>query len=105
MLSWLLPAKSSVQRTNDYFSQVAVDQAIEQTVNRDSKTSGGIIGLSTNAPATHHWILTNDSVTHKEQARTRIARDEHFSSISFGVQAAPDVQVDLLTAYSMGQSL
>ena len=32
-------------------AQVAVDQAIEQTLNRDSKTSGGIVGISLNQGA------------------------------------------------------
>lgn len=32
--------------TDSSFSQVAVDQTIEQTINRDTKSKGGIIGFS-----------------------------------------------------------
>ena len=91
----LATGEQSVQRTSHSFSQVAVDQAIEQTVNRDSKTSGGIIGISTNPSATQRWIFTahdraaftsccrdlagivlDKYATHKEEAETRTARDE-----------------------------
>ena len=139
----LATGELSVQRTNHSFSKVAVDQAIEQTVNRDSKTSGGIIGISTNPSATQRWILTaydraaftsccrdlagivpDKYATRKEEAQTRIARDERdvrsllstldnwinpfrsedeqLTSISLGVQAPPDLQVDLLTVYDKG---
>ncbi|KAJ8021223.1 hypothetical protein HOLleu_38359 [Holothuria leucospilota] len=40
------------------FSQVACDQVIEQTVNRDSKTKGGLVGFSVNKGAVHRWILS-----------------------------------------------
>ena len=33
----------AVQRSDNAFAQVAVDHAIEQTINQDSKTHGGII--------------------------------------------------------------
>ena len=37
----------TVQRTGvESFSSVSADQAIEQTINRDSKTSGGIRGFT-----------------------------------------------------------
>ena len=43
----LMAGDFSVQRNQDTgFSRVAVDQSIEQTVNRHTKTSGGIIGFS-----------------------------------------------------------
>ena len=84
----------SVQRSERAFSQVAVDHAIEQTVNRDSKTPGGIIGMSTSIAATQRWLLTaHDRATltthcrdlagvsdqlsaHKEAMPFRIRRDE-----------------------------
>ena len=38
-----------VQHTEgNTFAQVAVDLAIEQSINRDTKTKGGIVGFSTN---------------------------------------------------------
>ncbi|CAI9735361.1 Hypothetical predicted protein [Octopus vulgaris] len=38
--------------------QVAVDQTIEQTLNHDSKMSGGIVGISLNQGEVQHWVLT-----------------------------------------------
>ena len=35
-----------------------MDMAIEQTVNRDTKSPGGLIDMSTNASATQRWLLT-----------------------------------------------
>lgn len=40
------------------FSQVAIDQCIAQTLNRNTKTSGGIIGISQRAGAVQRWIVT-----------------------------------------------
>ena len=54
------------------FAQVAVDQTIEQTVNRDSKTSGGIVGFSTKPGATLRWVLT----AHDRAALTNVCRQE-----------------------------
>ena len=48
----------AVQRSSQPFVRVPVDQSIEQTVNRDSKTSGGIIGFSTKLAAMQRWIQT-----------------------------------------------
>ena len=39
---------SVVQRSSSAFSQVAVDQTIKQTINRDTKSKGGIVGFSLN---------------------------------------------------------
>ena len=84
-----------VQRSSNKFSQSAVDQTIEQTLNRDTKTKGGIIGFSVNKSAVQRWLLNaheraaisnacrdlagmNDmhSTGHKETGKHRMARDE-----------------------------
>ena len=39
------------------FSLVPVDQAIEQTVNRYTKTKGGIIGFSQKPGAVQKWMM------------------------------------------------
>lgn len=39
-------------------AQVAVDQTIEETLNRDSKASSGIVSISLNQGAVHLWVLT-----------------------------------------------
>jgi hypothetical protein len=48
-----------VQRQNRYgFSKVACDQVIEQTINRASKTGGGIGGYTQCETAVKRWILS-----------------------------------------------
>ena len=55
----LQQAQFAVQRSRgETFSQVPIDQTIEQTRNRDTKTKGGIIGISLNRGAVQRWILT-----------------------------------------------
>ena len=58
----ILPKLSSnfaIQRQNDHgFSAVACDQTIEQTVNRDSKTKGGLTGFSMNRSSVRRWLLS-----------------------------------------------
>eukprot|EP00117_Sycon_ciliatum_P011697 scpid10404/ scgid5699/ len=88
----------SVQRSDNPFAQVASDQAIEQSINRASKTSGGIIGFSRHPATVQRWVLTahdraavtdtcmehcglDDSAEerdafHKECQTGRMARDE-----------------------------
>jgi hypothetical protein len=73
-----------------------MDMALEQFINLDSKSKGGIIGISQNPDALQRWFLTihersaitttvkkicgiNDSDrvgTHKEAAPKRVQRDE-----------------------------
>lgn len=49
-----------VQRQTKYgFSQVPVDQTIEQTMNRDTKTKGGLTGVTVRKGAVHRWILSH----------------------------------------------
>lgn len=48
----------SVQMTeSNPFGRNEADKTIENTINRDRKTSGGYIGLSTNYAATQRWVL------------------------------------------------
>lgn len=84
----------TVQRKDaNRFSSIACDQAIEQTCNRDSKTKGGITGITLNRGAVQRWILSHperSAITrqcemmagmqheergHKELDATRIAKD------------------------------
>eukprot|EP00794_Sanderia_malayensis_P004496 gene4496-5094_t len=85
----------AVSRSGRPFTQVWTDMALEQSINADSKSKGGIIGISRNPGALDRWFLTSHeraSVTtslkgmflqesthldgHKEAAAKRIARDE-----------------------------
>jgi hypothetical protein len=47
----------SIKRTNKKFCQIAVDQALEH-INRVSKVSGGIIGITRRDDARDKWCLT-----------------------------------------------
>ena len=85
----------AVSRSSKPFAQVWTDMALEQSINADSKSRGGIIGISQNPGALDRWFLTSHeraSVTtalkdmftqergrvdvHKEAAAKRVARDE-----------------------------
>lgn len=46
----------ATQRTSQPFSQTPMDQTLEQTLNKNSKTKGGTIGFSINKSAVHRWI-------------------------------------------------
>jgi hypothetical protein len=48
----------SVIRTGHLFDAVLIDQALQPTLNRDSKTSGGLMGISKNEQARATWFLT-----------------------------------------------
>ena len=88
----------SVQRSNNSFAMVPSDQAIEQSMNRETKTTGGIVGFSRHPGTVQRWVLTAhdraavadvcmehcglDDATeerdtmHKECQTSRMARDE-----------------------------
>ena len=88
-----------VKRSKNKFNQVWSDMALEQSVNRDSKTKGGIVGITLQKNALDRWFLTahvraavtsaikeicsisNDDeqvseLNHKEIGKKRRCRDE-----------------------------
>ena len=50
-------------RHHSPFSSIACDQAIEQTVNRDSKSQGGLIGFTRKSSASQRWTLSHPERT------------------------------------------
>ena len=57
--SMLSQGDFGVQRTTSHgFSQLPVDQTIKQTLNRNTRTKGGIIGFSLKKGAVQRWMLT-----------------------------------------------
>ena len=48
----------SVSRSDVTTSRNAVDQTIEQTINRHAKSHGGIVGFSRNVAAYYRWCVT-----------------------------------------------
>ena len=48
----------SISRSGQTFSQVSTDMALEQSINANSKSSGGVIGISQSPSALERWFLT-----------------------------------------------
>ena len=48
-------------------ARTAVDMTIEQTINRQAKCKGGMIGFSKNLPAYHRWCVTRQSPYHHKK--------------------------------------
>ena len=86
-----------VSRASNPFSQVSTDMALEQSINGDSKSKGGIVGISQRPAALERWFLTSHEraaitkslksmygvvrddrlgAAHKESSANRITRDE-----------------------------
>ncbi|KAL9967442.1 hypothetical protein ACROYT_G025664 [Oculina patagonica] len=92
-----LDRNHSVSRSQHPFSKVSTDMALEQSINRDSKSKSGIIGISQNPNALDQWFVTNHeraaittafkemcslndpngNSAHKENSSKRIHRDEN----------------------------
>ena len=74
--SMLSQGDFGVQRTTSQgFSQLPVDQTIKQTLNRNTKTKGGIIGFSLKKGAVQQWMLTAHArASFVDQWRLRILR-------------------------------
>ena len=85
----------SVSRSGQPFPRVWSDMALEQSINADSKSTGGVVGKSQNPSALERWFLTiheraaittalksmygvlnNKQVVHKEAAPKRVRRDK-----------------------------
>ena len=56
--------KFSINRTGKSFAGVSVDQVLEQTLNRDSKSSSGLVGISNNEEARNKWFFTTHIRAH-----------------------------------------
>ena len=56
----------SISRTGQPFSQVATDMAVEQSINADSKSKGGIVGIS-QSPASLEKLLLLLTNVHQSQ--------------------------------------
>ena len=53
-----LKGRFTVKRSDVPFTSVATDQALEQTINRTSKSAGGIIGTTKKKEAVAAWDMT-----------------------------------------------
>jgi len=87
-----------ISRSKQPFAQVWTDMALEQSIDLDSKSKGGIVGISTKENAVEWWFLTSHervamtksvkhmcgiehydeaAATHKEARLSRVKRDEN----------------------------
>ena len=85
----------TISRSGQPFLQVSTDMALEQSINTDSKSSGGVIGISQIPLALERWFLIiheqasitsalkatyglqdGKQASHKEAAARRVKRDE-----------------------------
>jgi len=102
----------AVNRSTNPFSQVWTDMALEQSINLDSKSSGGIIGITQKPDALARWFLTSHeraAITtatkelcgmgdngrvgsHKEAGCQRLKKDE--SDVQKLVSTGLDVMTD-----------
>ena len=76
------------------FSGFACDMTIEQTVNRDSKTRGGVKGFTTNKGSSSRWIRAHReraSITWQCKEMPRREKDKSRSRIgvTFRTLSAP----------------
>ncbi|CAB4012975.1 Hypothetical predicted protein [Paramuricea clavata] len=93
--SEFIAGNHSISRSQQPFGQVWSDMALEQSINCDSKSKGGLVGITQQDGAVDRWLLTsheraaitrslkemcrveNDKIgTHKETSVMRIERDK-----------------------------
>ena len=65
----------AVSHSKQPFAQVWTDVALEQSINADSKTQGGIIGIAKSPGALERWFLT----CQKRASITRVVKDTYMS--------------------------
>ena len=50
----------AIKRTNGSFNMLPLDQVIEQTINKEQKGPGGIIGMTTSVGCVQRWVFSSD---------------------------------------------
>jgi len=106
----------STSSSESSFNSVQPDMALEQTVNRDSKTKGGIVGVTSMERTRDRWALTAHmmeaatasfkvmsgtsagSSFHKELGSQRIERDENDVN-----NIIPCIDTKLVNPFDVGQ--
>ena len=58
-----LAGNFSVRRKLESFNKVLSDQVIEQTIDKDQKGSGGVVGFSTSESTVQRWIVSNHIIS------------------------------------------
>ena len=70
----------SVNRTGKPIAGLSPDQVLEQTLNRDSKTSGGIIGFSNDEKARTKWFTTTHLRAHLLTVQRELCHIDKYSA-------------------------
>ena len=66
-----------VKRTNNHlFNSVSTDQALEQTINKEGKSEGGIIGLTLRKGAMVRWLMTRHVTSEFANAFHMLCQDD-----------------------------
>lgn len=133
----------AVKRSKGRFNEIPTDQCIEQTINRQQKCHGGIVGSSTSEGTVQRWVLTSHVSSKiisnlesdfnlktttqkpKDLLASRRAIDNgavnraydvlenwgnpfdarsYLINICSGKETTQDIQKDLITAESVGES-
>ena len=70
-----------VRRSSDYaFKCVATDQALEQTINKQGKGRGSVIGLSLRKEALMRWMKTQHITAEFKDAYTSLCDSKHMKT-------------------------
>lgn len=95
---------SVVARSEIRFAQVSVDLALEQTINKDTKSRGGIIGFSRNHGARPWWVRCEKADGRVNEQRQPISWDRGPLVNTKSGQVAPEeVASDLSGALEAGK--
>ena len=76
-------------RSSQPFSSVWTDMALEQSINLDSKSKGGIVGISLNADVLHRWFLPCHERAAVTSAVRRMCGSDDPDRIGTHKEAAP----------------
>ena len=77
----------STRRTKGKFNMLPPDQVIEQTINKDNKGPGSIIGISTSQGAMKRWVLSSHNTA------TLIADLRKSLNLSIGDSTSKDLSL------------
>ena len=105
--------KFSVNRTGKSFAAVPTDQVLEQTLNKDSKGSGGLKGISNNEVARTKWFLSSHVraqlyATQKEltsKSRDDTASKHREDNITITVKDETDIQALMSTLHKYASKM
>ena len=103
----------TTKRSNGKFNRLPPDQVIEQTINRDQKVPGSIIGISTSTGSVQRWVLSSHDTSTltadfreslKLESKQELPIDLGIYSLFSGKAASKEIEDDLLNAEKIGKT-